>query len=314
MKRHTIAILSGALSLMIAVAVNAQKPTNQKVALITGATDGLGKAVALTMAKNGYALILHGRNESKLNAVRDELTSRNPSIRVTTELADFESLAQVDCMARRVAARYKRIDVMINNAGIGKGHANRQRALSQDGYEAMFAVNYLAAFHLTEQLLPVMKSSAPSTIIHVASIGQHEIDFKDPHLAATGAFEGQRAYGQSKLAQIMHATDLAGQLNQHRVTVNSVHPGTLMPTKLAQDGWGASMDSLETGVESVMRLANAASLDNSGLFYNRSRVSRPLAQAQDAGARKQLRELSLKLVQTALAEPKAKAATAKCEL
>ena len=129
-----------------------------------------------------------------------------------------------------------RLDALVNNAGIAMRESERR--LSDDGHELTFAVNYLSHFLLTELLLPLLVRSAPARIVNVASVGQAPIDFDDPMLQR--GYEGFRAYAQSKLAQIMFTFELAERLNPLEVTVNALHPATLMDTKMVREGSGGS--------------------------------------------------------------------------
>jgi NAD(P)-dependent dehydrogenase (short-subunit alcohol dehydrogenase family) len=177
--------------------------------------------------------------------------------------------------------------VLVNNAGIGTG----ERELSQDGYELRFAVNYLAGFLLTRELLSLLEASAPARIVNVASAGQMPIDFDDVMLERD--YSGVRAYCQSKLAQIMFTIDLAERLDGAGVTVNSLHPATYMPTKIVS----SPVSTLEEGVDATLRLVADQGLDGvSGRYFNGLREAAPDPQADDPQARRQLRELSEKLV------------------
>ena len=149
-------------------------------------------------------------------------------------LADLADLDQVRTLAEDVRQVTGRLDVLVCNAGIGRQAAGRERAVSADGYELRFAVNYLAGFLLTLELLPLLRRSAPARIVNVASLGQHAIDFDD--IMITRGYSGSRAYGQSKLAQIMSGFALAGRLPAAEITVNSLHPATYMPTKMVLAG------------------------------------------------------------------------------
>jgi NAD(P)-dependent dehydrogenase (short-subunit alcohol dehydrogenase family) len=182
--------------------------------------------------------------------------------------------------------------VLVNNAGIGTtvpGGGVRQE--SADGYELRFAVNYLAGYALTKLLLPLLRASAPSRIVNVASLGQQAIDFGDVML--TSGYDGMRAYRQSKLAQILFTIDMAAELDQTGVTVTALHPATFMPTKLAA---AAPISTIAQGVEATMRQVTApvAEIGN-GTYFNGLQEARADAQAYAAAARRQLRELSEKL-------------------
>jgi NAD(P)-dependent dehydrogenase (short-subunit alcohol dehydrogenase family) len=136
----------------------------------------------------------------------------------------------------------------------------------------------------------------------VASIGQHPIDFDDVML--TRRYSGRRAYGQSKLAQIMHAIELAGRVPAKEVSANSLHPGSYMPTKIVLQEAGRSVDSLETGTATTVRLAIGAELEGiSGKFFDRWQRATAHPQAYDAGARRRLWELSERLVGGRLRDP-----------
>ena len=233
--------------------------TDPPTILITGATDGLGRALAGQLAADGATLILHGRDCGRLDAAADDIRDAHGGPRPHTVLADLADLAQVRKLAGEVRAATQRLDVLVSNAGIGSGHPDRRtRQTSADGYELRFAVNYLAGFLLTLELLPMLRASAPARIVNVASIGQHPLDFDD--LMITRGYSGTRAYGQSKLAQIMSGFELASRLPAAEVTVNSLHPATYMPTKIVLAEIGHTVDSLAEGVSATHRLVSDAAL------------------------------------------------------
>jgi len=210
--------------------------------------------------------------------------------------ADLAELAQVRRMGDEVRELTGRLDVLVSNAGIGSGEPDgRERRTSADGYELRFAVNYLAGFLLTVDLLPLLRVSAPARVVNVASLGQHPLDFGD--LMITRGYTGTRAYGQSKLAQIMSGFELAGRLPADQVTVNSLHPATYMPTKMVTEEIGYTIDSLSDGVAATSRLAIDPALAGvTGRFFDRTREARANAQAYDPAARAELWRRSLDLV------------------
>jgi NAD(P)-dependent dehydrogenase (short-subunit alcohol dehydrogenase family) len=266
------------------------------VALVTGATDGLGRALAERLAQLGMTVHAHGRNEEKLAATVREIVAATGNERVVPHLADLASLAEVRGLADEIAA-LDALHLLINNAGIGSGFPDsRERQESADGLELRFAVNYLAPFVLTERLLPLLRRSAPARIVMVASRGQAAIDFDDPMLEST-FYEGRRAYAQSKLAQITYAVDLTERLGPDAgVTINTLHPATYMPTKIVIAQHGESIDPLERGLEATLRLTLDPELDGvSGRFFDREEESRAEPQAYDREAQRQLRELSERL-------------------
>ncbi len=269
-----------------------------KVVLVTGATDGLGRALAAELARAGATVLVHGRDPGRIADTIKEVTAAaaeagEPAAgdRVRGYQADLSSLAGVRELAGQVIAAEPRLDVLVNNAGIGgdvPGGGARQE--SADGYELRFAVNYLATYALTQLLLPLLRASAPSRIVNVASIGQQAIDFSDVML--TKDYDGMRAYRQSKLAQVLYTFDLAAELDPDGVTVNALHPATFMPTKIVS----SPISTIAQGVEATMRLIAAPDAETgTGRFYNSLDEGRANDQAYDLAARRQLRELSEQL-------------------
>jgi len=271
------------------------KPIAEQTILITGATDGLGKATALELAKLGARVLIHGRDEKRLASAKQEITVESGSDKVETYRANLASLAEVRHLAYLVQADHEQIHLLINNAAAGGGKpGDPQRELSVDGYEMRFAVNYLAPFLLTHLLLPSLRNAAPSRIINVSSAGQLPINFDDVMMEKH--YEPLDAYRQSKLAQIMFTIDLAEQVQPDNITVNALHPASLMPTKMVKEYFGRTMDSLEDGVSSVMNLATNPTLDEiTAKYFDHQRESRANDQVYDAAARRQLWELSMEL-------------------
>jgi NAD(P)-dependent dehydrogenase (short-subunit alcohol dehydrogenase family) len=266
---------------------------SETVALVTGSTDGLGRGVAERLAGLGMAVHIHGRDAEKLATAAREIAATTGNDRIETHLADFASLAEVRSLADEVAASTDQLHILVNNAGIGSGKPDSvDRSESADGYELRFAVNYLAGFALTLRLLPLLQRSAPARIVNVASIGQAPIDFDDPMLERS--YDGSRAYAQSKLAQISFTVELEDRLGLDAgVTVNSLHPATYMPTKMVLEEIGRSVDSLEDGIDNVVRLAVDPELENvSGRFFDRAEESAAAEQAYDPAARTRLWALS----------------------
>jgi len=194
-----------------------------------------------------------------------------------------------------------RLDALVSNAGIGSGApASKGRAVSADGYELRFAVNYLAGFALTLGLLPLLRATGGARIVNVASLGQAPIDFDDVMIEK--GYSGSRAYGQSKLAQITSGFTLAGLLPAAEVTVNSLHPATYMPTKMVLQEVGHSIDTLARGEAATRRLVSDPALAGvTGRFYDRKTETRAHPAAYDPGIQQQLWKLSLDL--TGMADP-----------
>lgn len=279
------------------------KPLSEQTILITGATDGIGRGTAAALARDGANLVLHGRDRDKLAAVRDSIAAEVTGAQPRTYSADFASLTEVRRLAEAVAGDYGGIDVLINNAGIGRGGKGEEtRALSTDGIELRFQVNHLAAFLLTNLLVPRLRAAAPARVVNVASGAQAEIDFDDVMLE-TG-YSGMRAYSQSKLAMIMASFELAARLDPGEVTVNALHPGSLLDTKMVREGFGTPMGSVETGIEAEVFLATSPELDGAtGQYFDETRKARAHKQAYDESARQTLWEMSERYVAPFLADP-----------
>ena len=236
--------------------------------LVTGATDGLGRALARELVSAGDTVLIHGRDPGRGHRALDETGAAE------LFLADFASLAAV----REMTIALPSIDVLVNNAGLGFGD---RREESSDGLELRFQVNYLAGYLLTREL-------RPPRVVNVASGGQVPIDFDDPMI--TRGYSGTRAYCQSKLAQIMHAFDLA----EDGVIANALHPATYMPTKMVIDAGIEPISSLEQGLEATLALVQRT--DVTGRFFNGLQEARAEAQTYDAWARERLRSLSEQLL------------------
>jgi NAD(P)-dependent dehydrogenase (short-subunit alcohol dehydrogenase family) len=260
---------------------------NGKTALVTGSTDGVGRMVARRLGEAGARVLVHGRNRERGEQLVAEVTAGGGKAELLT--ADLASLAEVRRLAAAVRHKTDRLDLLINNAGIGTGGPNAPRQTSTDGHELRFAVNYLAGFLLTRLLLPLITSSAPARIVHVASAGQHAIDFDDVML--TRGYSGARAYCQSKLAQIMFTIDLAEELRGSGVTVYALHPATYMATTMVRHAGVTPRSSVEEGAA-----ATSPGLEGlSGLYFNGVREARAEPQAYDAKARRRLKAISLEL-------------------
>jgi len=271
------------------------RPLTEQVILITGATDGLGKAVAIHLARAGAMLLLHGRDEARGQHTLEEIRAQTGNTRLQWYRADFSALAQVRALAERLAREQERLDVLVNNAGIGTtlpGGGTRQE--SEDGYELRFAVNYLAPFLLTRKLVPSLRQSAPARIVNVASAGQAPIDFRDVMLERS--YDGVQAYCQSKLALVMFTFDLAEELAGTDITANCLHPATYMPTKMVLAARGSGVSSIEEGVQATTHLIAAPELEHvTGRYFHGLREARAESQAYDRQARHQLRQLSEQL-------------------
>ena len=261
-----------------------------KTALITGSTDGVGRVVAARLAEAGAHVLVHGRDHDRGTSVVSAIEQAGGSAVFLP--ADLTSLDEVRRLAQAVQRSERRLDILINNAGIGTAGSNR--LVSADGHELRFAVNYLAGFLLTHLLLPLIRQSTPARIVNVSSAGQQALDFDD--IMLTHGFSGARAYCQSKLAQIMFTIDLAQQLAGSGVTVYALHPATYMNTTMVRRAGVTPMSSVEQGADAILNLAVSPGIEeHSGHYFNGLREARADTQAYDPKARRLLRTISLQL-------------------
>ncbi|MFE6922998.1 SDR family NAD(P)-dependent oxidoreductase [Nocardia sp. NPDC057663] len=260
-----------------------------RTVLITGATDGLGRELAVRLGAAGARLILHGRNRDRAAAVAAEITAASghaPRI----ILADLSRLAEVDRLADEIIAHTPRLDVLVNNAGTGGG-PDGKRELSTDGNELLWAVNHLAPYRLTRRLLPLLRASAPARVVNVASAGQREIDLDDP--TPQHDYNVYTAYCRAKLAMIMATIEYAEELDGTGVTVNAVHPATLMATTMVLESGATPISTVAEGAAATLRLICDPGLSQmTGRYFNGTRQSRPHSQADDPKARRRLLEIS----------------------
>jgi NAD(P)-dependent dehydrogenase (short-subunit alcohol dehydrogenase family) len=268
------------------------RPLEEQTILITGATDGLGRALAAELAGSGATLLIHGRDEARGRETVRRIHADSGNASVHWLRADLASLDEVHGLADQAIAEYGELHTLVNNAGIGTTLPGEgKRMVSRDGYELRFAVNYLAGYLLTRLLRAKLERSGPSRIVNVSSAGQAPIDFDDVMLERN--YSGVQAYCQSKLAQVMFTFDLAEALVGKEVTVNCLHPGTYMPTKMVRAAGVAPVTALEEGVKATLRLVADPELDGvTGRYFNGTRKADPDPQARDPEARRRLRKLS----------------------
>jgi NAD(P)-dependent dehydrogenase (short-subunit alcohol dehydrogenase family) len=254
------------------------RPLSEQRILVTGSTDGLGRQLAAALAQREASVLIHGRDQAKVEEAVSETGAQSGLV------ADLADLRQV----RSLAGAAGELDTLVNNAGV----IVPERRQSADGYELTFAVNYLSHFLLTRLLLSKLRE--PARIVNVSSIGQASIDFDDPMLER--GYEDYRAYAQSKLAQVLFTIELADRLGERAITVNALHPATLMDTKMARGTFGRARSSVEEGVQATLQLIEDPELDNvSGRFFDGLRESAAHQQAYDPEARRRLWELSERL-------------------
>lgn len=268
----------------------ARVEADQRVILVTGSTSGLGREVALRLGAEGEHVIVHGRDDERGREVMEEIDQGPGSARFYR--ADLASFAEVRELARAILRDYDRLDVLVNNAGIGSS-SPEGRHVSQDGHELRFQVNYLSGFLLTRMLLPLIRESAPARIVNVSSLAQTAIDFDDVMLEDD--YSGSRAYAQSKLAQVLFTFELDQRLGEDSgITVNALHPATYMDTRMVRAAGVEPRSTVDEGARAVLNLVSSAEV-GSGRFFDQQEPVRADAQAYDAAARDRLWELSEEL-------------------
>jgi NAD(P)-dependent dehydrogenase (short-subunit alcohol dehydrogenase family) len=247
--------------------------------LITGATSGLGRHLAEDLSRAGETVLVHGRDQQRVAQVAG--ASRG-------YVADLASLDEVRSLADQVRAEHARLDVLVNNAGVGFGAPDAGRQASRDGHELRFAVNYLAPVLLTRLLLPLLRASRPARIVNVASLGQAPIDFDD--LELTDRYDGVDAYRRSKLALVAYSLDLAEELRGEGIAVNSLHPATFMDTGMVREAGVSPVSSVEQGAAATLRLVTQDV--GTGHFFNGTEQTRAHPQAYDPVVRGRLRDVT----------------------
>ncbi len=272
-----------------------------KIAIVTGASSGIGLETCIGLAKQEFHVVMAARSEARGEQARKKVWAAAPAAKVDLLLADFSSLAEVRTLAETVHARYERIDVLVNNAGM----FDMKREVSKDGFEMTFAVNHLAPFLLTNLLLDRLKRSGTARIVTVASVAHRHgrIDFGD--LQGDKHYSWMKAYGQSKLANILFTLELAERLKGTHVTANSLHPGLVATNIAGRSGMGALFMKLgrpflispAKGAETSLFLATSPEVEGtSGEYFARSAPADTTKAAKNKADAKRLWEISVEMV------------------
>jgi NAD(P)-dependent dehydrogenase (short-subunit alcohol dehydrogenase family) len=257
--------------------------------LITGSTDGIGLATARVLVQAGHDVIIHGRNQARVDAAVADVGAHGGVC------FDLASLDAIRAGAADLVTRFGPIHILINNAAT----FSHQRRETVDGYELTFAVNHLAPFLLTELLLPSLLASAPARVINLSSVAHHHGRVNIADLQSTRGYSGQPVYAMSKLCNILHSNALAARHPAHAVTANSLHPGVI-DTKLLKVGFNIPGASVESGTRTSVRLATDPALaEVTGRYFSDEREARTIAVAGDRELQQQLWDASARLTGTA---------------
>jgi NAD(P)-dependent dehydrogenase (short-subunit alcohol dehydrogenase family) len=275
----------------------------EKIALVTGASFGIGVYTALGLAGRGYRVIMHGRDRTRTERARKQVAERPGTIPPEMALADFASLKAVRGLAEEILARHDRLDLLVNNAGMIAPRAQ----LSDDGYELTIAVNHLAPFLLTNLLVDRLKASAPARIVTVASQAHRGATIDPAHVAeplADWSRLGQ--YGRSKLCNILFTRALAKRLDGTGVMTACLHPGVVATGigggggGLLRLGWNIAKPFLltpEKGAETSLFLATEADPSRfHGAYVDNKRSVEPDRPARDDALAERLWDASARLV------------------
>jgi NAD(P)-dependent dehydrogenase (short-subunit alcohol dehydrogenase family) len=274
-----------------------------KTVLITGGTGGIGKAAAIALASMGAQVGITGRDRTRAERAATDINAESGNPAVDVFVADLSSQAEVRRMAVEVLSAYPRLDVLVNNAGGFWAH----RHVTSDGLEHTFALNHLAPFLLTSILLERLVASAPARVVTVASGAQSmgKIDFGD--LMGEQDYSGQRAYNQSKLANVMFTYELARRVKANGVTATALHPGMTNTAFSAEDPARAMapvvfmarpfMRSAEKGAETVVYLASSSAVEGvTGSYYANLKAKKSNQSSYDRKVTTRLWQVSASLV------------------
>jgi retinol dehydrogenase-12 len=279
--------------------------TNAKpgqVAVVTGANSGIGKVTVTALLEKGFRVIATARSKERGDAALADWKRAMPDARVELVLCDLSNLDSVREAAKEIARRVDRIDVLVNNAGGIIG----ERKLTKEGLEETLGGNHLGPFVLTRELLPLLEHAAPSRIVNVASDAHRSVsDMRWDDLAFAKGYSTIKAYGQSKLANILFTRELARRLEGKNITVNAVHPGVVR-TRFGETG-GALMRfgvalvrpfliDEKKGADTSIWLATDPSVEGkTGGYYVKRKLVKPTKAAESDEGAKRLWDLSEKL-------------------
>lgn len=220
----------------------------QKIILITGSTDGIGLATAEMLISQGHHVLLHGRNPVKLAGAKKRLSELSGNGQVESYLADLSRMADVENLARDIIGKHAKLDVLINNAGV----YNSPDSVTQDGLDPRFAVNTIAPYLLTKQLLPMLGNAG--RVINLSSAAQSPVDLE----ALAGEIrlaDDYRVYAQSKLALTMWSRNMALSLMDEGPAIIAINPGSMLGSKMVKEAFGVEGGDIRKGAEILSRAA-----------------------------------------------------------
>jgi NAD(P)-dependent dehydrogenase (short-subunit alcohol dehydrogenase family) len=269
-----------------------------KTVVMTGATSGIGEAAALALAGMGARIVFVARDEKRAEATLNRIEAKAPRLGHRVHLADLSSMAETRRVGLAIAASEPRIDVLVNNAGA----VFSQRRVTPEGLELTFALNHMAYFMMTVALVDRLAASTPARIVSTSSSAYQagSLDFSD--LQSAKGYNGWKAYGRSKLANVLFTRELARRLAGTGVTANCFHPG-VVATRFGDAAGGLTgrlmplarrfFISPEKGADPILYLASSPEVEGvTGEYFAKHKVVRPSAAARDDAAAKKLWEAS----------------------
>ena len=221
-----------------------------KIILVTGSTDGIGLATARMLVSLGHHVLLHGRNPAKLEKAERTLSALSGDGRVESYMADLSRMAEVEALAQAVAERHRKLDVLINNAGVYRS----AELVTQDGLDVRFAVNTLAPYLLTQRLMPLLAASG--RVINLSSAAQAPVN-PDALAGRARLSDDFTAYAQSKLALTMWSRSMALSLKDEGPAIIAVNPGSMLGSKMVKEAFGVVGGDIHIGAEILIRAALA---------------------------------------------------------
>ena len=265
----------------------------EQTILVTGSTDGIGKATARALARQGHHVLLHGRDRGKGRTVLEELEEATGSDRLALFIADLSVQEQVRGLAEEISEAYDHLDVLINNAGVYMP----ERKTAPGGIEMTFATNYVAQFLLTHDLIPYLSASGRARIVNVASIAHRSVRSVDwENLPEFDDYDAYGAYAVSKLGVIAFTGGLARMLEGTSMTANCLHPGVIDTKLLRAYTSGAGAAPPERGAEVEVHLATSPDVSMvNGKYFEATRWTHPSPLALDPVVRERFWEMGLDL-------------------
>ena len=277
------------------------QPMVGKICLVTGATAGIGEATASGLAALGATVVVAGRSMERCVAAVERIKQQTGNQNVDHLLADLSSLKQVRSLADEFKSSHSRLDVLVNNVGA----INLARRETVDGVELTFSLNHLSYFLLTHLLLDLLKSSAPARVVNVSSSSHRKARINFDDLLGHRGYRGMRAYGQSKLGNVLFTYELARRLEGTGVTANALHPGVVATRFLANNGkigpifsffFGLKGISPENGARTSVYLASSDEVEGiTGGYYEKSQAVRSAPASYDEAAAARLWKVSAEM-------------------